>query len=981
MLIILRFLLAQLYLNSLKYKTSKREINDALKEFKKRRHRELGSDYKHELLDKAYDEAMERINSQMEDRKRLGRKVIAWITCAKRPLSAVELQHVLAVEIGDTELDDDNIRGIEMIRSVCAGLVLVDEKSIIIRLVHYTTQEYFDTKQESLFHDEEVSLAMACVTYLSFNTFESGVCSGTYGLMRRLRQNPFYEYAAKNWGRHVRDVAIEKHELIIDFLMDNAKSSSACQVMMNTDIFTNISNNSSQPRYGLGIHIAAYFGLREAAIILIKNGQDPNVQEHDYGRTPLACAVVGRQNEMVKLLLAVEGIDPNGRDNGMKIPFYQKMISDEEWGVGIPDPMPMRVIREYNALSILMKDGLISTLTPYGTAKFSGAEWLMDIPRYVDPAARPWYWYILGGTPLLYAVWGGMDEIVKILLEDPRVDPNARDRRFGVTPLWHAAGYGHTSIVKLLLEKAGIGSVRKDKIWSPLSIASWTGQTAVVKLLLATEGVDPDLYDLAKQTPSMKAAWQGHDEVFNALLEDGRINLNAKDARGFTPLLMAAIQGHGSIIKLLQSKGDDIDFNAPNKGPTGISPLQWAAQNGREDAVKVLLTDKRVDVNLRNNKWDFTALIIAAMEGHERVVMVLISAEGIDPNYATEGQRETALHHAVKWCNPKVISVLLIHPKIDPNLKDSGGMTPLMRAAIWGNGKGVLEALLQSDTVDINARTVNGQTLLMLAALSRRNEGMIELLLDKGADPDARDNMGRSLLFYLAKSMWFKSFERLVTDERVQLDLKDYYGSTPLSIAARFGNEEVVGLFLATDKVDISSKDDSARTPLWWAMRNRHRRISEMLLNHAKKKSISISDMINYVDFNGCSLKQFDRSLELSITCSACFRVIELKKRASTCRVCGGGYADICFCYNLEVQAHFFDSQHELELWNQNYWDCTSKSEDDSEVDSLDLEDDDSEDDDSEDDEPEDDESEDNELGDNDDSGYDGDSEYQDSSS
>ncbi|KAI0144146.1 hypothetical protein F4776DRAFT_610856 [Hypoxylon sp. NC0597] len=51
----------------------------------------------------------------MKGFKRLGRKIIAWITCAKRPLTTIELQNALAINIGDTKLDRHNIREIGMI--------------------------------------------------------------------------------------------------------------------------------------------------------------------------------------------------------------------------------------------------------------------------------------------------------------------------------------------------------------------------------------------------------------------------------------------------------------------------------------------------------------------------------------------------------------------------------------------------------------------------------------------------------------------------------------------------------------------------------------------------------------------------------------------------------------------------------------------------------------------------------------------------
>ena len=90
---------------------------------------------------------MERIEGQLQGHARRARQVLAWITCAERPLHKSELQHALGVELGERVLDKENIPDTEVLVSVCAGLVTVDEESSIVRLVHYTTQEYFEETQ------------------------------------------------------------------------------------------------------------------------------------------------------------------------------------------------------------------------------------------------------------------------------------------------------------------------------------------------------------------------------------------------------------------------------------------------------------------------------------------------------------------------------------------------------------------------------------------------------------------------------------------------------------------------------------------------------------------------------------------------------------------------------------------------------------------------------------------------------------------
>ena len=49
---------------------------------------------------------MERIECQNGDSPELATQVLSWITCPKRSLTTLELRHALAVEIGESELDE-----------------------------------------------------------------------------------------------------------------------------------------------------------------------------------------------------------------------------------------------------------------------------------------------------------------------------------------------------------------------------------------------------------------------------------------------------------------------------------------------------------------------------------------------------------------------------------------------------------------------------------------------------------------------------------------------------------------------------------------------------------------------------------------------------------------------------------------------------------------------------------------------------------
>lgn len=111
-----------------------------------------------------------------------------------------ELQHALGIEENTSELDEDSILNLGLIVSTCTGLVVVDRESDIVRLVHHSTQEYFQRTWERWFPNAQIDITKACATYLSFEACKAAWT--TYQLTDRLPSNVFWAYAAANWGYH-----------------------------------------------------------------------------------------------------------------------------------------------------------------------------------------------------------------------------------------------------------------------------------------------------------------------------------------------------------------------------------------------------------------------------------------------------------------------------------------------------------------------------------------------------------------------------------------------------------------------------------------------------------------------------------------------------------------------------------------------------------------------------------------------------------
>lgn len=546
-----------------------------------------------DALDKSYHNAMERIQGQEVGFQEVAKLVLSWIVCANRPLTTSELQHALAVEVGDSELGEDNLQEIEEMVSVCAGLVTVDEESDIIRLVHYTTQEYFERTQSLWFPDAQTTIATTCVTYLLFDAFKGGPCSTNEEFKARLRDNILYDYAARNWGHHVRASSTRMEDEILDlkvqeFLESKLQVSAAAQAMMapkSNDVYW-IYPGIAQNEF-LGVQLAAYLGLKKAILALLDNGHHPDPKDKLHDR-PLSLAAQNGHNVIVKLLLANDSVDPDFKDS----PYGRTPLS-------------------YAA----------------GNGHEAVVKLLLDKDS-VDPDSKDLYY---GQTPLSWAAENGHKEVVELMLTMNGVDPDCMEISYGQPPLSLAAKNGHEAVVKLLLANDGVDPDFKDKNGqTPLALAATNGHNEVVKLLLSENGVNPDSKDIKYgRTPLSWAAENRHEEEINLLLARDGIYLDSKDKWDQTTPSQAVGNAHKEIVKLLLAEnGVEPDSKDTYYGRT---PLSWAAENGHEEIVKLLLASDGVDPDSKD-KHGKTPLLWAAAKGHKNVVNLLLPENGIDPD-------------------------------------------------------------------------------------------------------------------------------------------------------------------------------------------------------------------------------------------------------------------------------------------------------------------------------------------------------------
>jgi hypothetical protein len=258
-------------------------------------------------LEETYRDTLTRIKKQPGGDGTLAMSILRWISYSKRPLLVDELCHALAMEWDDDEepqrdLDHDNILDPESLVDVCAGLVIIEDESKVIRLVHFTTEEFFNASRGSLFPDAETQISKTCLAYLSLDIFSKGYCTSDQELETRLQLLPFLNYAAHHWGHHLRGKPEQDlEEMALNLLNNHSSLLTSTQVMYISD-YRYAGYSQRFLKNMTGLHVAAIFGLHALVSLLLGKGADVKAKDSNGGTALYRAAERGHE-AVVKLLL------------------------------------------------------------------------------------------------------------------------------------------------------------------------------------------------------------------------------------------------------------------------------------------------------------------------------------------------------------------------------------------------------------------------------------------------------------------------------------------------------------------------------------------------------------------------------------------------------------------------------------------------------------------------------------------------------
>jgi ankyrin repeat protein len=421
------------------------------------------------------------------------------------------------VEVGESKLDKDNLSEIEDIVSVCAGLVIIDEESNVIRLVYYTTQEYFKQMQKSWLSNAETSIAVTCLTYMSFDVFTEGYCASARELESRLQLFPLIDYAACYLGHYLRGELKRKlKSQILTFLKHKSSLLSFTQVVHVLE-----KNFPMHYRSFLksitGLHFAASYGLKHIANSLLKKRPCDITIKNDHMKTPLHIAAESGHKPVVRLLLE-KGANIEAKNRDSRTALYTTAIFGHE--------LVAQVLLQ-NSADHSSKDVEGWTAIHLAAQRGDKAIVLLLLKSNVNINAEDY-----AGRTVFQSAVQECEEVSMLLLEK-RADIH-RGYDNNQTALLDTAKYRHWSLLRDLL-KAGMNINAKIEEeydceifgQTALQIAAGVGNIKIIEVLLSEEAIAHVTSDNGFNALHM-AALREHTKVMQLLLERTTININTK---------------------------------------------------------------------------------------------------------------------------------------------------------------------------------------------------------------------------------------------------------------------------------------------------------------------------------------------------------------------------------------------------------------------------------------------------------------------
>jgi ankyrin repeat protein len=312
---------------------------------------------------------------------------------------------------------------------------------------------------------------------------------------------------------------------------------------------------------------------------------------------------------------------------------------------------------------------------------------------------------------------GSVSEAKKLI--NKGFDVNKRDREnSGWTPIFYAVAGGNEEMVSLLIERgANVNGIDADR-FSPLYYALVAKKLKIAKKLIGGGG-DVNFRYTSNANLLTIAIANGSQEMMDVLIAAGATLEPLPQEK--TLLHFAAQLGNIEIAKKLIEKGLNVN---DQENRTQQTPLLCATNFNKIEMIKFLIS-KGANPNIGDNS-NRTPLILASMKNYCELLEVLVSYKANVNAKTTSGQ--TALLFAKQSCAIEI----LVKSGAKVNVQNEYGDTPLISAVISAvrrqsvDSINSVEILLKAGA-DVTIKNFDGKDALFYAKKSK-NKQIIALL-------------------------------------------------------------------------------------------------------------------------------------------------------------------------------------------------------------------------------------------------------------
>ena len=579
-------------------------------------------------LTATYDEAMHRIEAQDPDHTSIALKTLAWISYAFRSLSVGELQHALAIEPESNRIDGEDIMDGNSITALCAGLVVIDQGTNTVTMVHYTASKYFEDVRAYRFPEFHATVTMSCATYLALSAL------GNSSIWEIVRQYPLACYAAQYMGDHARhnpEDALEPSilEVIRRLLSHPEKQKPLISLLDGLDLIRsgffsgqmpqNVSEPTELPNEATAANaMSPSVKKQESAeniAIEVAEIDVSSIKGRSEFSTSSSKLVQVTSKEVSKVNFEDESQLRQSRTSVNRIPEVTALHLAASMGLA---KVASLLIRESGDIDAVDDTGKTALALAMERGFERAVEFLINSGANVDLGTAH-------GQEVFLLVternWGTVAGIIAHKTRCKYESDSGCDLRQNAPQILLAAYDGKYQELSSLIKDASSGLKGRDSDVgaTALFIAVERKHILVTETLLIS-GIDVNSKDSVGQTSLHRAVHCGHEEMISFLIKYGA-DIDCQDDYGHTPWSANVRGGNENTLKLLLDAGAD----PSTKGHQGVSELYIAAQNGETQVVKLML-DSGTDPSIRT-QFDWAPLHWAAYYGHVDCVKLLIQAQ------------------------------------------------------------------------------------------------------------------------------------------------------------------------------------------------------------------------------------------------------------------------------------------------------------------------------------------------------------------